>query len=615
LKDIFKIQGKVEIAEEEFNNNKPYIELITRLCYLDYPNLNGVGLSSSASEDSFASIVDMPIVAKINNSEDGFKGHEVKIDKNGNINFGTSAYGTNVEWYIKNDEVDVPNVGIKTVPCYFAKSKVWKRYPKVISIIKKYMDGDGLYSSWELQGEEYNDNKDYKDYIKFTMLANALIGVAPAYGKNSKTLQVASENNEFEREISMALSEDVAILSEEEKKKKYTIDNSKESAKDGSWSDVDLSDIKEKVQNASNSESLASELGLILKEDWETNKSNIKYPHHVFDDNDTMILHISGCQAAWSRFQGENETDQHAIDHIKSHYKELELNMETFESSREIKKGGNKRMGKVKTSAITLFDLYQKASDVLNPKGWNSNPYYVPWMIYPEDRKILSYNISRESEDEYIVFNYTIENDEMSIDEGTATSLSKILSEKFENIVSNVNIEVKLDETAKLLSQKEIKISELEKDNEKLTNEISEKTDALIKAGEELETLKTTVSELTPFKEQVEEAEKVKLEAETAQKRENLKKFATKGGFISEDELESSEEIKKLIEDVDEKSIKAIIAERVIQKLDIDKGNEGIEISSTNTNTDTKTVKSDLNSEDDGLLSAMDVIKMMLKNK
>jgi len=136
MSDNFKIQGRIHVAEEDFyNNDKPYIELTTRLCYLDYPNLNNVGLSSKADTESFSSIVDMPVVAKINYKGNGFKGHEVTIDKDGSVKFGTFAYGTNFDWYIQDDEVEIPNVGKKVVPCYFAKSKVWKRFPKVIEII------------------------------------------------------------------------------------------------------------------------------------------------------------------------------------------------------------------------------------------------------------------------------------------------------------------------------------------------------------------------------------------------------------------------------------------------------------------------------------------------
>lgn len=35
MSDVINLHGKIEIAQEDFyDNNKPYIELTTRLCYL-----------------------------------------------------------------------------------------------------------------------------------------------------------------------------------------------------------------------------------------------------------------------------------------------------------------------------------------------------------------------------------------------------------------------------------------------------------------------------------------------------------------------------------------------------------------------------------------------------
>lgn len=503
-KNIIKIQGKIEIAEEDFyDNDKPYIELTTRLCYLDYANLNGISLSSKADEECFASIVDMPIVAKMNLFENGFKGHEVSLNNDGTLNFGTSMYGTNFEYYIKDDEVDIPNVGIKTVPCYFAKSKVFKRFPKVIKIIKNYMEGDGLYSSWELSGIEYNEEKGYKEYTKFRMLANALIGVEPAYGKNSKTLQVASKEDIFEKELSEALKQDIINISKNN----------------------------------------------------ENNKGN-----------------KGGCKMS------EKNNEQ---------------------------------------SALNTTDLYRKLWDVLNPKGWDSNPFYSIWELYPNECKVICRDYSSESEDELIVFSYSIDNeDNITLGEKKIRKLSELLSEKM-----NVNISMNLDDTAKLLSQKEITIKDLEsqisekdselkkeeEDKEKVQSELSEKVESITKLGEKVTELEKQVSELTPFKDEHDKSQAEKEAQELSEKQNKLKEYATKGDYITKEELESSEEIKKMIDEVDEKGIKALIAERVIKKLETStEDNE--------TNTETSTLKKDLNNIDDTIeVSAIETFKSVFK--
>ncbi|WP_141261145.1 hypothetical protein, partial [Brevibacillus reuszeri] len=133
----------------------------------------------------------------------------------------------------------------------------------------------------------------------------------------------------------------------------------------------------------------------------------------------------------------------------------------------------------VDTSALTTRDLHQKVYEALNPKGWNSNPYYSVWEIYPEEHKVLAYDIDRSSEDEYMVFTYSVSEDAISIGEGTVTKLSKILAEK-----TNVNINVDLNETAKLLSEKEVQIKALESEKTNLTAQLNEKIDALVSVSD-----------------------------------------------------------------------------------------------------------------------------------
>ncbi len=511
-KDKIKIQGKIEISEEDFyDNNKPYIELTTRLCYLDYPNLNNVGLSSKSKEECFASIIDMPILAKIDRKGTGFKGHEVSKDKNGNIKFGTLAYGTNVDWYIQDDEVDIPNVGKKTVPCYFAKSKVWKRFTKVIEIIKKYTDGDGLYSSWELMGKEYSDEKGYKEYSDFVMLGNTLIGVQPAYGKNSKTLEVASTEDNFDIELSEALAQDIIHLSKK-------------------------------------------------------------------DNNDIN------------------------------------------------KKEGGSLMAKkkIEESALNMTDLHKKLWNALNQRGWDSNPFYGIVEEYPTENKVLCRDYSSEFTDELIVFSYTIDEEEnITLGEKTVRKLSELLAEKM-----NVNISMNLDDTAKLLSEKETKITELEKEisetKEKLTNtekEFSEAGNAISELTKEKEQLEAEISELKPFKEKVEEMEKAEVDRQIAEKKEDLRKFALEDELISEQELSENETIANIFSElnlenyeVSQEKIELIKGRKALEKYKIEKSEKtnDNELETSESKENVSNVKTDLNNNEEGMLTAYDIVKSIL---
>lgn len=496
-KERFIINGDIKLSE--IDNDKPYIELTTRLCYLDDFNANGIGLSSKANQESFNTLIDMPIVAKINNRGNKFGSHEAQRDKDGNIiGFGTSAYGTHTEVWVEEDEVEIPNKGKLKLPCLFAKSKVWKRFENVCNLIENKIKNPekyngGLYSSWELVGDEYELIDGKKMYKSFTFLSNCLIDVMPAYFKNSKTLAVAEQESNFENDLSQA----------------FKLDN-------------------EKINNEGN--------------------------------------------------------------------------------------GGNEMTKKIEQSALNTRDLAFKLSKALNPKGWDGEEYFSIQEMYPEEKKVMCVDIFASSTDEVCVFPYTVsENDEVMVGECTRRKISELIAEK-----QNVNIQVNLDDTAKLLSEKEIKISDLEKTlGEKdtkiseLEDELSQKVDAMVKISEKVANLETEIAELQPLKAEKEEAQRLAKEAELSEKKEALKVVATKGGYITSEELETSEELKALIDNLDEKGIKAIVADRFIASLDTKETEKDTEVSEVETK---EKVKTDLNN-DENMISSVDIIKRMFGTK
>lgn len=135
--------------------------------------------------------------------------------------------------------------------------------------------------------------------------------------------------------------------------------------------------------------------------------------------------------------------------------------------------------------------------------------------------------------------------------------------------VKDVNsIMVKLDETVKLLSSKDVTILEITKERDALKSEVETKTEALVSANEEISNLKNEVSELTPFKEKVEAIEQAEKEETLKQDRETLRQHALKSKRISQEELDTSEEIKEMIESLDKSGINNIIAERLMNELE-----------------------------------------------
>ena len=448
----------------ELSEHKTYIELTRRLCYYDYPNLNGVQLNSDTAEEKAQSLLMQPVVAKYKRirNKDDLGGHECSVDNKGNVTFGTVPIGVNVAVEIKNDTVNINNNTVET-PCLFATSRIWTRNKNVCSAIKRLFAEGKLHSSWEILTEnaEYVNNvKILKDYV---FEADALLGSTsnPAYGECATTLCVAS-------------AEDPEILLSEAIANDFNIDNS-ETKEDKTLK------IKE---NESVVTSENENADVITDEVVETSQKT----ENVETTETETVITIS------------KEESQEVVD-----------NSET-----------------VDVSALTVRDLRCKIEKACRDKI----RYCWIAFMFPTENCVLVEFDERESELEYMKFAYTVNGEDVTVGE----------PEKVKLAVSVADI----------------------------NSEISEKNDAIIKANEEITALKSEVETLTKYKEMFEQAEAEKAADELAKKKKCLSEYAVKSGYISSEEIESSEEIKKLIDAVDENGIKAIIVDRLMaQKSDV----------------------------------------------
>ena len=96
----------------------------------------------------------------------------------------------------------------------------------------------------------------------------------------------------------------------------------------------------------------------------------------------------------------------------------------------------------------------------------------------------------------------------------------------------------------------------------RLKAELEQKNEAIVAAGETIKLLQAQIAVLTPYKEKFEAVERERKEAEAAQKRSELRAYALKGGYITEQELEQDETIKAMIQNLDRAGIQSIIADR-----------------------------------------------------
>jgi chromosome segregation ATPase len=100
---------------------------------------------------------------------------------------------------------------------------------------------------------------------------------------------------------------------------------------------------------------------------------------------------------------------------------------------------------------------------------------------------------------------------------------------------------------------------------ESLKAEIDEKNSALVEATKQINELSAQIEALTPYKEAAEKAELEAAEAKRNAEIEELRQYAESSGVLSKEELES-EEVAALINDLKTLEIKALIADRIVEK-------------------------------------------------
>lgn len=177
---------------------------------------------------------------------------------------------------------------------------------------------------------------------------------------------------------------------------------------------------------------------------------------------------------------------------------------------------------------LTSSDLRRKLSEAYRYKYSGS---YWAWLTYlfPTEQIAWFEEDGRESELDYIQVSYTVENDEVTIVDATPVKLTVS--------VQQVN------------------------------QALAERDSAIVSANETINDLKSQIAELTPYKEAADAAERERVEAEMAEKRNDFKNRMIESELFTQAEIDTSESLKDMIEKLDESALKMEIAERFIKRM------------------------------------------------
>jgi hypothetical protein len=482
----------IELAE-----NEQYLELVNRVCYYDAPNLNGVELPSEGAEEKAQTLVNMPVVAKYTQNTQGqptFMGHEVSVDDDGNVVFGTDTIGTHTEAWIAEDDVTIGNE-TKRLPCLFAKYRIWARNKNVVAAVKRLYSENKLYSSWELSSLAYNFSNGIKTITDYLFEGNALLGyeyALPAYGvDNAKAISLATEED---RGLMLAEAFARDLISEKEDGDKTMFNNTNEAVVENQT--VEATVVEETPEVVAEPETVAEQTVEPVVDDTATTGDNTAEQTTVENEPET-----SNEEPATEEPVVSNENEQPEVA------EEPDANVSTPD-----------------VSALTMSDLRRKLEKACHEKVRGCGDLWISF-LFPEDHAAWAECWPRESELDYLLFNYEVSGDEVIVNEPIPVKLTVALPQ--------------------------------------VNDMIAEKNEALSQASVKIQELTAEVETLKPFKAQADALQEEQAKAEHEAAEQELLKFAQSSKQFTEEEL-SGDEFQQFIHNLDKAAIQAMIADRLV---------------------------------------------------
>lgn len=214
-------------------------------------------------------------------------------------------------------------------------------------------------------------------------------------------------------------------------------------------------------------------------------------------------------------------------------------------------------------SALTERDLRRRIGAACDAKMGDTSWCYIAFW-FPEDKVVWCEYGGRKSQLDFMKFTYEVNGETVTVSDGEKVTLT-VEPTKINDVVA-----------------------EYEKT-------IAEKDDLIVKASSEITSLKSENTELSQYKEKFTQMEQEKVAAELAQKKEDLIASVVKSGQITREEIEKSEEFSGYVENLDKKSLMAIVGERL--SASVDKKNE-TEVETSEAKNDVH-VASNLNTDDE----------------
>lgn len=282
----------------------------TIYAFADGENANTLPVDTDVLMKCSKTVYDIPIVCKYSEQWGDFLSHEEDEVPIGFVKESSENYDNPIIFTKMDDGRTFLTI----------KGLIWKRYSgKALEVL---MRGDKKKSvSIEMQVTKGEDTPNGLLVKSFILEAITILGdfIEPAVKDAKIMMEFSKDKNNYLKFINKKFN----------KENKIDINNDKDSAVSGNWSNPRRK-LFEPIIEASNKDALIKEAYLVNEGDSSNPEiSKLKYPHHIIK-NGELVLHIDGVQAAMQRASQQGILNGEVEAHLKRHYKELGLSMENF---------------------------------------------------------------------------------------------------------------------------------------------------------------------------------------------------------------------------------------------------------------------------------------------
>lgn len=480
------ISFALEEVEEIPNWAEAYPEhkfTVAKCCFLSTrENSHEIKISEKVLRECAKSILGNFLVAKI-------EWGDATTHKDTEVIYGYFPMEQDIEFVETNDNI------LKA----YAYAVISKRYSEEFNGIFKYQN---LRDSSVEMTVTYEDDDETQalafDIYGLTVLGTTVNGSCPDADIKLVRFTAKTAEKYFSKNDTFSNLKNFAKERKQQMEgKKYKVDKSKEAMSTKPWGDVDKTELRNKIIEADNKESLVKECYMLVEDGWEDAPSeHLKYPVMCFE-GDTLVYNRYGLSSALAYAKQENE--ESVINKIEAIYKKLDLDDDSERKE-------EKEMAEIEFSAVNIGDLWGKLYSAMRDlRHWE---YYIKGIyeqdnkkfaiVYDDDMKLYRLDFSL-TEDGLILSDEIVQVKEEFIETDNMKKFAEpddVAQYRKEEKLEEVPEEEKEEEKEEELTIEDLqaKIAQLEKD-------IEDRDNIIMGKDEEIKSLRE-------FKEEVEKKEK-----------------------------------------------------------------------------------------------------------